>query len=185
MKNIILASASPRRRELLKRIVSQFDVVVSEYAEEETSLDAKGTVTLFAREKAREVFSRFPNSAVIGADTVVSLDGTVLGKPQDKEDAKRMLRRMSGRTHEVMTGVTLIVDGRERSFVSVSRVTFLPLSEEVISAYVESGLPLDKAGAYGIQDGYPLVKEYEGSYTNIVGFPVEDVRTLLQEEKLC
>lgn len=170
---------------MLKTIVSDFRVIPSDYAEEETSLDARGTVSLFAREKARDVASRFPDCAVLGADTVVSLAGEVLGKPQDAEDAKRMLRQMSGKTHEVMTGVTLIVGGRERSLLSVSRVTFFDLSEAVISAYVESGLPLDKAGAYGIQDGYPLVKEYEGSYTNIVGFPVEDIRSLLEEENLC
>ena len=177
--HLILASNSPRRRELLRQITTNFTVEPSLYEERAGGLSACETVELFARGKAREVFSRFPHSVVLGADTVVALDGIVLGKPKDREDARRMLRLLSGRAHEVYTGVCLISDGKEAYHVAKTRVILNELGEELIDEYVKSGLPLDKAGAYGIQDGYPLVKECEGSYTNVVGLPVEDVRMML------
>ncbi len=134
--------------------------------------------------KAREVASRFPGCAVLGADTVVSLDGAILGKPRDGEEASSMLHRLSGREHEVYTGLCLIADGREQTDVVCTRVRFAALTEELIARYVASGLPMDKAGAYGIQDGYPLVGRYEGSYSNVVGLPVERLRDILREARL-
>lgn len=121
----------------------------------------------------------------MGADTVVALEGEILGKPKDRNDAIQTLLRMSGKTHSVFTGVCLIADGKVTVRTVESRVTFLPLSQKTVIDYVESGLPMDKAGSYGIQDGYPLVEKYEGSYTNIVGFPMECVRELLKEVGLC
>ena len=151
------------------------------FEESAKGLSAYGTALCFARGKAREVASRFPGATVLGADTVVSLDGEILGKPKSKEDAKRMLGMLSGRAHAVYTGVCIVRGDREVSKVVTSRVIFRGLSDELIERYVASGLPLDKAGAYGIQDGYPLVDRYEGSYTNIIGLPVETVREMLAE----
>ncbi len=177
--HLILASNSPRRRELLAQITTRFTVEPSLYEERAGGLSAYRTVERFARGKAREAHSRFPESAVLGADTVVAIGGVVLGKPKDGEDARRMLRLLSGKTHEVYTGVCLISEGKEAYHVAKTKVIFNDLTEEVIQEYIESGLPLDKAGAYGIQDGFPLVKRIEGSYTNVVGLPVEDVRVML------
>lgn len=185
MPRLILASASPRRWELLAAVCGQFETVTSAFEESARGLSARETALRFAEEKAKEVFSRYPNCFVLGADTVVSLAGEPLGKPKDAEEAVKMLQALSGRTHSVFTGVCLIGEGFFRSCVEETRVTFHALSEELIGRYVRSGLPLDKAGAYGIQDGYPLVKEYEGSYTNVVGLPVERVRELMKEGKLC
>lgn len=184
---LILASGSPRRRELLAQIRKDFTVEPSLFGEGERGLSARDTVSLFAREKAKEVHARFPAAAVLGADTVVSLDGVILGKPADKADAARMLRLLSGRTHSVLTGVCLIAGGKIYETVCETEVTFFPLGEALIERYVQSGLPLDKAGAYGIQDGYPLAERIAGSYTNVVGLPVEETRELLSraEGALC
>lgn len=177
---LILASASPRRRELLGEIRKDFRVEPSAFEERAGGLSVRDTAKYFARGKAEEVFSRFPQATVLGADTVVSLGGEILGKPRDEEDAKRMLRALSGKIHSVFTGVCVCKKGFSAALVVETEVEFYPLSEALISRYAESGLPLDKAGAYGIQDGFPLVKEFHGSYTNVVGLPVEEVRALLQ-----
>lgn len=175
---LILASNSPRRRELLAQVEQNFTVIPSFFREEGEELSARDTVLAFAAGKAREVFSRYPAAYVLGADTVVSLDGEIFGKPASAEHAAAMLRALSGRTHEVYTGVCLVGRGFERLTAVCTRVEFYPLDEELIARYVQSGLPFGKAGAYGIQDGYPLVKQYEGSYTNVVGLPVEEVRAM-------
>ena len=179
---LILASASPRRRELLGEIAA-FTVEPSHFEEHAAGLSAKDTVAYFAEGKAKEVFSRFPECAVLGADTVVAFEGKILGKPKNGEDAKNTLRLLSGNTHSVYTGVCLIGKGYCKTLTVETRVTFNALGEELIEEYVKSGLPLDKAGSYGIQDGYPLVKKYEGSYTNVVGLPQEEVRALIEEIK--
>ena len=181
---LILASNSPRRRELLAEDNIDFTVIPSLYEEKGEGLSAIETVSRFSSGKAREVFSRFPNSLVLGADTVVALDGVVLGKPKSPEHAAEMLSMLSGRTHSVYTGVCLIGQGFCFEEVAETKVKFYDLSKETIESYVKSGLPLDKAGAYGIQDGYPLVERFEGSYTNIIGLPVDEVRAML-EEILC
>ena len=147
--------------------------------EEVHGLSAQTAALVNARGKAEEVFSRFPSDVVLGADTVVSLGGEVFGKPQDDADAARMLRLLSGRTHTVYTGVCLLAEGVREERVVATDVTFFPLSEELIAAYVASGLPRGKAGAYGIQDGYPLVEKIMGSYTNVVGLPTEEVGGML------
>lgn len=162
-----------------------FTVIPSLFEERAAGLSAEETAVYFAEGKAREVFSRYPEAVVIGADTVVALDGEIMGKPKDFKDAAEMLRRLSGREHSVYTGVCLVGKDIFLKDTVETKVLFLPLSEDLIADYVASGLPLDKAGAYGIQDGFPLVKEFYGSYTNVVGFPMELVRAFLRKAKLC
>ena len=169
---------------MLAQICKDFLVEPSRYDEKAQNLSAAETVTLFAREKAREVFSRFPHAAVLGADTVVYFEGEILGKPKNPTHAIQMLKKLSGKTHSVFTGVCLIGDGFEEQFLAESHVTFYDLDGKMIEEYVASGKPLDKAGAYGIQDGFPIVCGYEGSYSNIVGLPVEETRAILKKRRL-
>ena len=176
--SIILASNSPRRRELLAGLGLDFTVKVISGIDESWPHELKGQeIPLYiSREKAAPYKSRIaPDELVITADTIVYVDGEVLGKPRDKADAVRMLRLISGRWHEVITGVTLMTAGRERSFAVTTRVRFCNLTDNEIEQYVESGLPMDKAGAYGIQEwiGYVGVEAIEGSYFNVVGLPVQ------------
>ena len=175
---IILASNSPRRRELLGGLGLDFTVKVISGIDESWPHDLKGEdIPLYiSREKAAPYKSLIgPDELVITADTIVYVDGEVLGKPHDKADARRMLRLISGRWHEVITGVTLMTLKRERSFAVTTRVKFCNLSDNEIGQYVESGMPMDKAGAYGIQEwiGYVGVEAIEGSYFNVVGLPVQ------------
>ncbi len=148
-------------------------------------MGAEETAEFFALNKAKEVFARYSDCVVLGADTVVSLDGEILGKPKDADDAKATLRRLSGRVHAVYTGVALLFEGGCHSVCVKTEVYFHQLSDRLIEEYVASGSPLDKAGSYGIQDGYPLVKEISGSYTNVVGLPVEALGELMKEVGLC
>lgn len=176
---VLLASASPRRRQLLAQITA-FEVEPSSFEERAAGLSARETALSFARGKARDVFLKHPDCLVLGADTVVCLNGEIFGKPKDAADAKRMLRLLSGKTHSVFTGVCLMRSGAAAEGVDETRVTFLPLSEEEIDAYVASGLPFGKAGAYGIQDG-GLVEKIEGSYSNVVGLPLELTQELFRK----
>lgn len=170
----ILASASPRRRQLLKDLVDDFEVIPATGEERvDTTLSPAEQCKALAVQKAREIASKNAGKYVLGADTVVAVEDTVLGKPKDEEDARRMLRLLSGRTHDVFTGVCIVApDGREFSAVDGTQVRFYPLDEAFIEAYVKGGSPMDKAGAYGIQDG-GLVEGIDGSYTNVVGLPIE------------
>ncbi len=175
---IILASNSPRRRELLAGLGLDFTVKVIDGIDESWPQELKGEdIPLYiSREKAapyRKLMG--PKDLVITADTIVYVDGQVLGKPHDKADARRMLQLISGRWHEVITGVTLMTARGERSFAVTTRVKFCNLTESEIESYVESGQPMDKAGAYGIQEwiGYVGVEAIEGSYFNVVGLPVQ------------
>ena len=174
---LLLASASPRRKELLSA-VCEFEIVPSRFDEAESG-SAEEVVRLNARGKAQEVLSRYPDCRVLGADTVVALDGMILGKPKDGEDAKRMLRLLSGRVHSVFTGVCLADTSGSEEKVVETKVLFKTLSEKLIDEYVLSGTPLDKAGAYGIQDGI-VVASIEGSYTNVMGLPMEAVGEMLK-----
>ena len=179
---IVLASASPRRRELLKELVPDFRVLPAKGEERaDPSLSPEETVKELARRKAEEVAALIQSQecAVLGADTVVALDGKILGKPKDEADAFRMLSALSGRTHEVFTGVCLILPGGEKTVrAERTEVEFYPLSEEWIREYIAGGSPMDKAGAYGIQDG-GLARRITGSYSNVVGLPLELCRELL------
>jgi septum formation protein len=179
---VILASASPRRRELLRFVCPDFDVLpsgVDETLEEAPSATAAAALAL---RKARAVAARARSGIVLAADTLVVVDGIALGKPAGAEDAHDMLRRLSGRPHRVITGVA-VVEGesrREQSEAAVSQVFMRELRAEEIDAYVASGEPYDKAGAYAIQGlGGRLVAALLGSYTNVVGFPLPAVRRLL------
>ncbi len=180
MQELILASNSPRRRTLLSDMGYAFTVEPSQFEEIPGGYSARDTALFFAYGKAADVLSRHPDALVLGADTVVAPEGEILGKPKDEEDAKRMLRRLSGRAHSVYTGVALLGKGFELCRVVETEVIFAPLTEEIIEAYVASGLPRGKAGAYGIQDGWPLVEKINGSYTNVVGLPTEEVETMLR-----
>ncbi len=177
---IVLASASPRRRELLSRIC-EFEVRPSRCDENCGERDPDALVRELSLRKARAAKAG-PSDVVIAADTVVFLDGDILGKPRDKAEAREMLGRLSGRTHTVFTGVTVIKDGKEHTFCDRTRVTFYRLSKELADEYVESGEPLDKAGAYGIQGkGCLLVKRIEGDFFNVMGLPIARLYRLLTE----
>lgn len=180
----ILASASPRRRELLSQLLPAFEVVPAT-AEEKVnmSLFPEKIACSLAESKCDEVYARFPDKTVIGCDTIVVFDGEILGKPSDKEDAFNTLRRLSGKTHYVITGVCVRCKDKKLIDYDRTEVKFNILSDEFIRRYVEGGSPLDKAGSYGIQDG-GIVKEYYGSYTNVVGLPVILVKKLLEEVTL-
>ncbi|OFX17758.1 MAG: septum formation protein Maf [Armatimonadetes bacterium RBG_16_58_9] len=181
---IILASASPRRKELLSLVVADFRVVPSSFDECEVpdSLGPSEHVLYSARMKARDVAGRFPGSLVIGADTIVVVDDTILGKPVDAEDAAGMLRALGGRTHQVYTGLAVVGDGKEESAYERTNVTFGALTEELIARYVATGEPLDKAGAYAIQGrGSVLIESVSGCYFNVVGLPIYRLGILLEK----
>ena len=171
----ILASGSPRRQQLLCQITEDFSVLPSQIEERrDPSWTAQELPRHLAAQKALDVSSRNPAALVIGADTIVSLDGTVLGKPRDEADAADMLRSLSGRTHLVYTGVAFCRDGKVlSSFVQCTEVDFYPLTERQIQRYLATKEPFDKAGAYGIQGkGGLFVRGIRGDYFNVVGFPL-------------
>ncbi|MCL1952015.1 MAG: Maf family protein [Oscillospiraceae bacterium] len=170
----ILASASPRRRELLALLGIPFEVHAPHVDERiDPAWDAAQAARALAGQKAAAAAERFPGDYIIAADTVVEIGGALLGKPVDAADAARMLRLLSGREHRVVTGVCLRLDQAERVFSQETRVRFYALDEDEIAAYVRTGEPMDKAGAYGIQGrGALLVEGIAGDYFNVVGLPV-------------
>jgi septum formation protein len=186
---LILASASPRRSELLGRLGLAFQVQPSQGEEEKVDQlaesEAGSFVERLALAKASEVAEKaVPGELVLGADTLVWLDGAVLNKPRDAKDAEELLARLSGREHRVYTGVALVRagEGLVESLHELTKVRFYPLSQSEIRAYVESGEPLDKAGAYGAQGlGSLLIERIEGDYFNVVGLPVSRVHRLLKK----
>ena len=176
--NILLASNSPRRRELLSGLDIGYEVVALPDVDESypAELVHSEIPTFIARQKAAAYESHLEkNTLLITADTIVWLDGEVFGKPMDEEDAVRMLKALSGKTHEVITGVCLTSKEKQSAFHVTSSVRFAELDEEEILYYVEKYRPLDKAGAYGIQEwiGYVGVQELKGSYFNVVGLPIQ------------
>ncbi len=176
----ILASKSPRRQELLKLLINEFKVVVSNVDESKIHANAYDLPLELSKEKAQTVFKDNQNDIIIAADTVVILDNIVLGKPSNEEDAKRMLKLLSNRTHDVVTGFTIISKNKVISKSVLTHVTFNYLSDNLIDDYVKTGSPLDKAGAYGIQDKeFSLVKEISGSYYNVMGLPIEELKKYL------
>ena len=174
MSRFILASQSPRRQELIGYILSDYDVIVSDVEEILPDGIAPEDVPAYlAGIKARAVAAEHPDDVVIGADTVVILDGRVLGKLKEEDDAFRMLSSLSGRAHTVITGCAIIQNGRMTTFADHTRVEFYPLSDREILDYIATGEPFDKAGAYGIQGrGCVLVKRIEGDFFNVMGLPV-------------
>lgn len=169
---IILASQSPRRQELLKLITNDFEIKVSNVDETLPSgISPKDAVLYLSKIKA-EPFKN-DRDIIIGADTVVALDGKILGKPKNDENAREMLKFLSGKAHSVFTGVTLIKGDITRSFAVETKVKFFDLTDEEIDEYIKTGEPVDKAGAYGIQGyGSLLVEKIDGDYFNVVGLPV-------------
>lgn len=181
MKKFILASGSPRRKEILLREGYSFEIVKSdkEDAFDKTCPAEKFSVRC-ALSKARDVYSRVPKtSVVLGADTVVALGSEILGKPKTAAEAEEMLGRLSGRTHRVTTGYAVFAENFSETGSVTTEVEFEELSEETIKAYLESGLWQGKAGAYGIQDGFPLVKSYRGDRDNVVGLPISAIKPTL------
>ncbi len=174
-KKIILASASPRRKELLSQIGVTFEIVKAEGEEHITSSVPTEVVKELSMQKAREVAAKCDGSIIIGADTVVSIEGQILGKPKDKADAIRMLQLLQGKKHQVITGVTVLFqDGTKLlSFAEVTDVHLYPMTNAQIEHYIATGEPMDKAGAYGIQGRFAVyVRGIEGDYNNVVGLPV-------------
>ncbi|MBR2714653.1 MAG: septum formation inhibitor Maf [Ruminococcus sp.] len=178
MRKVILASASPRRRELLKEIVSEFDIVVSNADETILHDMAVEEIPRFlATLKACDVAQNHKDEVVIGSDTVVVVDSQVLGKPKDENDAFSMLKMLSGRKHQVMTGCAIVCGEKKHSFTEITEVEFFELSDDEIRDYIKTKDPMDKAGAYGIQSkGKTLVKGIFGDYYNVVGLPIGRLR---------
>ena len=183
---IILASNSPRRRELLSGLGVDYEVKIVPGIDETypESLNGEEIPVYIAQEKANAYRASLqPDGLVITADTIVYVDGMVLGKPVDEADACRMLRMLSGRTHQVITGVCLTTVDFQKSFASVTEVTFDMLSDEEIGYYVEKYRPMDKAGSYGVQEwiGFVGVTGLKGSYYNVMGLPVQRLYKELKE----
>lgn len=183
---VILASNSPRRKELLAGLGVEYEVrtlpdVDESYPETLQGADIPLHISKVKADAYRSLMQ--PGELMITADTIVWLDGEVLGKPKDREDALQMLRAMSGRTHEVFTGVCITTTEWQRSFAAATEVRFARLTEEEIAYYVDTYLPMDKAGAYGVQEwiGFIGVEHIAGSYYNIMGLPVQRLYRVLQE----
>lgn len=182
-KKLILASASPRRKSLLQDFGYEFAV---EPSQKEGAFDGITPPEKFAVRcainKAEDVFSRCDETVVVlGADTVVALDGKIYGKPIDKADAKRMLLELSGKTHQVITGYAIFAKGMRETGSVTTSVTFSDLSPQLLQDYLDSNLWQGKAGAYGIQDGFPLVCSYDGDYDNVVGLPIKRLDSTIKE----
>lgn len=192
MKEYILASASPRRREILEQLGLDFDIIVSTTDEEK--IDKNLPINLYVEELAMAkassaaglcVAQNRKSGLIIAADTIVYCDGKILGKPKDRDDAFNMLNKLSGRTHEVLTGICVmrLKDGFSVAAYEKTNVHFKPLSPVKIWRYIDSGEPMDKAGAYGIQGlGAMLVEKIEGDYFNVVGLPVSKLVSVLEKE---
>ena len=190
---IILASASPRRTELLGQIGMEHEIIVSDCEEIITSEVPQDVVMELSTQKAEDVYKKYKishpveNFLVIGSDTIVSIDGMILGKPKDEEDAHSMISRLQGNTHQVYTGVTILwnVEGKKKqnTFYECSNVDVYPMSEEEIKDYIHSGEPMDKAGSYGIQGRFAAhIRGIHGDYNNIVGLPVGRIYQEIKKE---
>ena len=181
---IILASASPRRRELLPKTGVTFRVMPSDCEERaDKTLPPHRYAEEIARQKAEAVAAATPG-IILGADTIVIRDGEILGKPKDEEDAKAILRSLSGRSHVVITGFCVIYGTNHQNMLvghDESEVFFNDLSDMLIEEYVATGKCMDKAGSYGVQDGFPIVKKVMGSLDNVIGLPVEKLTAIFKE----
>ena len=177
MNRVILASKSPRRRELMELLHIPFEVIVSDIDEQiDTQNDLVKEIEKLSYQKANAVYKLHEDALVIGSDTIVKIGNDILGKPKSTEEAAKMLRELSDNTHEVVTGVTILCNGKAETFSSVAKVTFYPLSEEEIQEYIATNEPMDKAGAYAIQgDAAKFIRSIEGDYYTIVGLPVAEL----------
>lgn len=182
---IVLASASPRRKELLSFITTDFKIVPADIDETvENNVPLEKRPEYLAVKKALHISKNgYENDIVIGCDTGVFVDGKMLGKPKNREDAENMLKLLSGRQHKVITGCCTVKNGVAKSFSNVTLVEFFELSDPEIEEYIATGEPFDKAGAYGIQGkGSLLVKKIDGDYFNVVGLPVSELNRILKKE---
>ena len=179
----ILASQSPRRRELLSMLGLSFDIVTADIDEAmDASLSVEDAVAEISCKKAEAVGAKHPDRLIVSADTIVTVDGKVLGKPHSQDEARAMLQSLSGRTHTVMTAFCLYRDGVAQTHVEKTDVVFKALSLEEIDAYIATGSPMDKAGAYGIQDGAAVfVERLHGDYYNVMGLPLCTLVKCLRE----
>ena len=177
MTRIILASKSPRRRELMELLHIPFEVIVSDIDEQiDYTNDLVKEIEKLSFQKAQAVFKDHSDALVIGSDTIVKIGNDVLGKPKNIEDAKTMLKELSDNTHQVVTGVTILYKDKAETFSSVADVTFYPLSDEEIDAYVATNEPMDKAGSYAIQgDAAKFIRSIHGDYYTIVGLPIAEL----------
>ena len=165
----------------MKKITTDYQVIPSEVREVvPPNATPEEVAVSLADQKAKDVYLRH-GGIVLGADTVVAFENQILGKPKDEDDARRMLNMLSGKTHRVVTGVAIYYDAGKTCDAVCTAVTFGKMNKEQIEKYVQTGSPMDKAGAYGIQDGYIPIEGLSGSYDNVVGFPTERIRELLQE----
>lgn len=182
MKEIILASSSPRRKELLEQLQIPFSILPSTIEEKiEGIATPADIVMLLALQKANDIAQKHKEAVVIGADTIVTYDEKILGKPTTEQEAYSMLHLLSGKTHEVFTGVAILYNEEQVTFYERTEVTFYDLTDEEIYSYIESGEPMDKAGSYGIQGlGAEFVKKINGDYFSVVGLPVARVKRQLK-----
>lgn len=182
----ILASQSPRRKFLLETIIPKFDIIVSNVDETiEPGTDPVIAVKILAKRKGQPIAKQYPDAVVISADTIVVIDGIILGKPKSEVDAERMLKMLSGKTHQVITGVCIMHNKTEHIFADTTDVTFKNLSDLEIQKYIATGEPMDKAGSYGLQgDGSKFVDNINGDQFNVIGLPVSDVKNTLCDMKL-
>lgn len=178
---LILASQSPRRKELLRLIITDFVVIPANIDEDVVVKVPSDLAKEISKMKAYEIFKNHTSETVLAVDTIVVIDGKVLGKPGSKTEARRMLEALSGRKHHVISGYTLLSAEREINANTVTEVYFNKLSDETIEKYIETGSPFDKAGGYGIQDEeFELVHHINGSYYNVMGLPVEDLKKYIK-----
>ena len=169
----ILASRSPRRAFLLKQVGLNFRQIPSHIEELLNEMPPDEFVLHYAKKKAEETHKKYPDSLIIGADTIVVLNNEIIGKPQNNEDAFQILKKLSGKCHEVSTGVSIILNNLQISDIAKTKVYFKPISDEDIREYISTGEPMDKAGAYGIQGyGSQFIDKIEGCYFNVMGFPI-------------
>ena len=180
----VLASKSPRRKELMKLISSDYLIATEDIDEEKSYvLSPIDAVKDIAKRKGEEVYKSYQDDLVISADTIVVIDDEIIGKPKDEKDAYNILKKLSDRTHYVYTAFALFYKGQVLVDLVSTSVTFNKLSDELIYSYIESKSPMDKAGGYGIQDNkkYPIIKNIIGSYDNVVGFPVKEIKERINE----
>lgn len=181
MRKIVLASGSPRRQELLRYITSEFEIMPSDI-EEVASGTPKEQVLKLALDKAGDIAKRRPDDVVIGADTLVAIGGQILGKPKDEQDAAAMLRKLSGNTHCVYTGIAVMAEGKAEIRCVVTQVKFNEMTNDEIEEYIKTGEPMDKAGAYGIQGyGGKFIDRIDGCYFNVMGLPQSIVYDMIKE----
>ncbi|MDP8226682.1 MAG: Maf family protein [Candidatus Celaenobacter polaris] len=172
-ENIILASRSPRRAFLLKQVGLNFKQIPSHIEEHLNGMEPEDFVLHYAKKKAEEIQKIYPDSLIIGSDTIVVLDNMIIGKPQNDEEAFQILKKLSGKCHEVLTGVSILFHDSQISDIAKTKVFFKLIADEDIKEYISTGEPMDKAGAYGIQGyGSQFIDTIDGCYFNVMGFPI-------------